>query len=667
MNQTIIRLSLLLLLCAPIITTQAQTQKGELVKGKLVSSDVDASEKHQYTIKLKNNQFVFLKLMQQGIDLKVTTYNTLGEKLEEFDSPNYRNGFELFTMTSDNAGEYMIEVESIDEKDHAGKYELFVQSIKPKAITQNEQVDELFTIWDTDDTPGAAVAIVQDGVIKYKNGYGLSNLEYDIPITPTSIFHIASVSKQFTVFSILLLEKQGKLSLDDDIRKYIPEVPDFGTTITLRHLASHTSGLRDQWNLLSMAGWRMDDVITKEHVLKLVSKQKELNFNPGEEYAYCNTGFTLLAEVVFRISDMSFAEFTEANIFEPLKMSNTLFYDDHEKIVKNRAYSYTSSTDGYKKSVLSYANVGATSLFTTVEDLSLWSMNFLNLTVGDATIIKKMNTPAILNNGEAFGGALGQFVGEYKGLNEIQHGGADAGYRSYLTRFPDENFAVIVFSNSAEFNSGTIAHKVVDIYLKDEIKTEENQEFDEESTSEIITLDQSIAATYVGDFELQPGFIIKISEKEGQLSALATGQAEVALTPISITEFKVEGVEAKVEFIPNAGMNIERIKLHQGGQIMDAPRVDSFDKTSVNLSDFSGEFYSEELSTTYSFAVVADSLVAKHSRLSDFNMSPIKKDIFTGEAWFFGQVEFIRDASNAITGCKVSNGRVRNLNFEKVK
>lgn len=664
MNQTIIRLSILLLLFIPISTIQAQIEKGALVKGKVISAEYDSTEKHQYRIALQKDQFVFLRLMQQGIDLKVTTYNTLNEKQEEFDSPNYRNGYELFTIASDKKGEYIIEVESIDEDGHFGNYELFVQGIKPKAITKNDQVDELFTAWDTNDTPGAAVAIVKDGAIIYKKGYGMANLEYDIPISPSSIFHIASVSKQFTVFSILLLEEQGKLSLDDDIRKYIPEVPEFGKTITLRHLASHTSGLRDQWNLLSMAGWRMDDVITKEHILKLVSKQKELNFNPGDEYAYCNTGFTLLAEVVSRISDMSFAEFTKANIFDPLNMSNTLFYDDHEKIVKNRAYSYHSDSGGYKKSVLNFANVGATSLFTTVEDLSLWSMNFSNIKVGDSTIINKMNTPEILNNGKTFGGALGQFVGKYKGLNEIQHGGADAGYRSYLTRFPDHNFAVIVFSNSAEFNSGRMAHKVVDVYLKDKIKTEDKQEeIKEKSTSEVIDIDQNIAETYVGDFELQPGFIIKVSSNDGQLSALATGQSEVLLTPLSTTEYKVEGVEAKIEFIPNAGKNIELIKLHQGGQIMEAKRVVAFDKTSVNLSEYSGEYYSEELSTTYHFTLVDDTLVAKHIRLSDVSLNLAKKDMFTGN---FGQIQFIRDANDTITGYKISNGRVRNLYFEKV-
>lgn len=542
-----------------------------------------------------------------------------------------------------------------------------IQSIKPKADTQSEQVDELFTAWNTNDSPGASVAVVKDGSIVYKNGYGMANLEYDIPNSPSTIFHIASVSKQFTVFSILLLEQEGKLSLEDDIRDYIPEVPDFGKTITLRHLASHTSGLRDQWNLLAMAGWRLDDVITKEHVLKLVSKQKELNFNPGDEFAYCNTGFTLLAEIVARVADQSFAEFTRSNIFDPLNMTNTLFYDDHEKIVKNRSYSYHADISGYKKSVLSYANVGATSLFTTVEDLSLWSMNFSNTKVGDTTIINKMNKLAVLNNGKTFGGALGQFVGKYKGLNEIQHGGADAGYRSYLTRFPDENFSVIVFSNSAEFNTGGIAHKVADIYLKDKISIEPKKEDSKkDNPSENITIDQNILSTYVGSFELQPGFIIKVMEENGQLSGQATGQPVVSLTPLSITEYKVEGVDAKIEFVPNEGEDIKLIKLHQGGQIMDAPRIKEFDISTVNLSDFSGDFYSEELSTTYSFMIVDGKLIARHSRLSDFSLNPIKEDVFSGAAWFFGQTEFIRDSNSTITGCKVSSGRVRNLYFKKV-
>ncbi|KAA3641262.1 MAG: serine hydrolase [Bacteroidetes bacterium] len=667
MNPLKITLIVLLISLFQVGTIQAQIQKGKLVKENAVSAEIAPGEKHQYTVDLKKDQFAFFKLMQEGVDLKVTTYDTEGNEIQEFDSPNGKFGPELFSIKTEKKGKYIIEVYPFDEKEPKGPYTLQIKHIKPRATTPEEQVDELFLPWDNTDSPGASVAVVKDGKIVHKNGYGMANLEYDIPNTPSTIFHIASVSKQFTAFSILLLEKQGKLSLDDDVRKHIPEVPDFGKTITLRHLANHTSGMRDQWNLLAMAGWRLDDVITKEHVLKLVSKQKELNFNPGDEYLYCNTGFTLLAEVVARVSGKSFAEFTETNIFEPLGMKNTLFYDDHEKIVKNRAYSYQSGNRGFKKSVLSYANVGATSLFTTVEDLSLWTLNFGNPKVGDTEVVKKLNTLAVLNNGTNFGGALGQFVGDYKGLKEISHGGADAGYRTFLTRFPDENFAVVVFSNSAEFNPGGLAHNIVDIYLKDKMEEPVKKEPAPEEKTEEVAIDAKTLSNYTGDFELQPGFIIKVVENDGKLSAQATGQPTVALNPITATEFKVEGVDAKVEFIPNNGKKVQLMKLHQGGQIMDAPRLKAFDPEKVNLSEFTGSFHSEELSTTYEFVLEEGKLVAKHQRSSDINLTAVKEDTFTGSIWFFRQVEFFRGEDGKIAGCKVSNGRVRNLEFVLVE
>ncbi|TRX48001.1 serine hydrolase [Fulvivirga sp. M361] len=658
-----IKLTTLLFLFFQLGGLQAQIQKGQVSKDKTISSEIGTTEKHQYKITLAKNQFALLEVLQQGVDLVVTTYDPKGEKIADFDSPNGKYGPELITLTSVDGGEYTLEIGHLNENQPAGEYALSLQKLKPKAATLSEKVDELFIGWDSNETPGAAVAVVKDGSVIYKKGYGMASLEYDVPISPSTIFHIASVSKQFTVFSILILEKEGKLSLDDDIRKYLPEVPDFGKTITLRHLASHTSGLRDQWNLLALAGWRLDDVITKEHVLKLVRKQKNLNFAPGDEFVYCNTGFTLLAEVVARVSGKSFAEFTKANIFEPLEMSNTLFYDDHEKIVKNRAYSYYQDSTGYKKSVLNYANVGATSLFTTVEDLSRWALNFSTGKVGNEAIFKKMNTPAVLNNGKTFGGALGQFVGEYRGLSQIQHGGADAGYRSFLVRFPDQKFSVAVFSNDASFNSRKMAHNVVDIYLKDDLKAEPKKET--ENKKESIVVDVNTLNNYVGDYELQPGFIISVTQENGQLSAQATGQPVVSLIPLSKTEFDVKGIAAKITFVPGDAEKIKLIKLAQGGQIMDAPRVKSFDKTAVKLSDFTGRFYSEELSTEYHFKVVGEKLLVQHRRLSDLELSPVKEDVFSANAWFFGQVEFVRDANNVISGCKVSSGRVRDLWFQK--
>ena len=283
-----------------------------------------------------------------------------------------------------------------------------------------EKVDQLFSEWDKWDSPGAALAVIKDGSIIYKRGYGSANLEYNIAITPSTIFHVASVSKQFTAFAITMLAQEGKLALDDDVRKYLTEVPDFGKTITIRHLIHHTSGLRDQWELLAMAGWRLDDVITKQHILKMVRHQKELNFEPGEEYLYCNTGYTLLAEIVERVSGQSFREYTEANIFKPLGMTNTHFHDDHEMIVKNRAYSYAPDKDsGFRKSVLSFANVGATSLFTTVEDLAKWIQNFDDGRVGGAAVIEQMHERGILNNGGKLNYAFGLVLMNTKNSREL--------------------------------------------------------------------------------------------------------------------------------------------------------------------------------------------------------------------------------------------------------
>ncbi|MGC9327227.1 MAG: serine hydrolase domain-containing protein, partial [Candidatus Hinthialibacter sp.] len=246
----------------------------------------------------------------------------------------------------------------------------------------SDRVDSLFSRWAKSDSPGCAAAVMRDGSILYQQGYGMANLEYGIPITPSSIFHIASISKQFTAFAILLLEDEGKLSVEDDIRDYLPEMHDFGETIRIRHLIHHTSGLRDQWELAKIGGWRMDDVITQQHLLNLNFYQKELNFEPGERFVYCNSGYTLLAEIVSRVSGRPFPEFCQIRIFEPMAMKNTHFHMDHQRIVPHRTYSYFPSGEGFTNAPLNFANAGATSLFTTVQDMAKWDQNFYEPVVG---------------------------------------------------------------------------------------------------------------------------------------------------------------------------------------------------------------------------------------------------------------------------------------------
>ena len=526
------------------------------------------------------------------------------------------------------------------------------------------QIDGIFAEYDSNDKPGAAVAVVKDGELVFSKGYGSANLEYDIPVTASTIFHVASVSKQFTAFSVLLLAEQGKLNFDDDVRKYIPEVPDFGKRITLRHLASHTSGLRDQWNLLAMAGWRLDDVITKEHILKLVAKQQELNFEPGEEFLYCNTGFTLLAEVVSRVSGKSFAEFTKSEIFDPLGMSNTLFYDDHEKIVKNRAYSYYTDDSGYKKSVLSYANVGATSLFTTVEDLCSWALNFEKPEVGSKQTHDEMNSLAKLNNGETFGGAYGQFINDYKGLKQIQHGGADAGYRTYLGRFPDQQFAVAVFSNYADASPGRLALDVADIFMKDEIQAE-TTETPAETVS--ISLSKEEMRAFEGNYWNEAGsYARKISIVNDTLLYSRGENNASQLVPINENTFQMlnVGVDLKVTFENEEGQKRMIVVIDDGEPII-SESYNPADYSNEELAEFTGSFYSQELSTSYHLTIKNDTLVATHARHDDIVITPIKEDTFSANRWFYGLIRFERDNSRAITGMRVSSGRVRDLYFEK--
>ena len=633
---------------------------GDLMPGVTVEGQLSVNEPKVYNVMLDSNVYVYGEVNQLSVDVVVNLKDSADNIISSYDGP--AEGLEIFTFEVSKKGPYKIEVAPF--KNDSGLYSIELKSVEPIASTPEKRTDQLFMKYTGKESPGAAVAVVKNGEILYKNGFGMANLEYDIPITPSTIFHIASVSKQFTAFAILLLEKEGKLSLDDDIRKFIPEVPDFGKKITLRHLANHTSGLRDQWNLLALAGWRLDDVITTEQILKLISKQKELNFNPGDEFLYCNTGYTLMAEVVSRVSGKSFPEYTDEHIFKPLKMTNTLFYDDHEKIVKNRAYSYYADTNGYKKSVLSYANAGATSLFTTVEDLSLWAMNFENPVVGDMDLVNKMSQRAVLNNGDTITYALGQDVSRYKGINMISHSGGDAGYRTFLGRFPDQNFSVIVFSNDASFNPVASALRVADLYLKDEIAPEKKVE--KKETNEITSsVNIDTLKAYAGAYELQPGFILTITEEDGRLFGQATGQPRVGLKAISSTEFSIIGVDAILTFHRDADNKINLLKLHQGG-VFDAPRMMPFDKSAVNLGEFTGQFHSDELSTDYTFIIKNDTLIATHPRLGDIKMTPIKTDIFNGNTWFFGQTEFIRDQNKSIIGCKVSSDRVRNVWFKKV-
>lgn len=533
---------------------------------------------------------------------------------------------------------------------------------------QNPQgeVDKVIAAMVKPESAGATVAVAKDGDILFSKGYGLANVEYNIPNSPRTIFHVASVSKQFTAFAIAMLANEGKISLDDNIRKYLPELHDFGSKITIRHLVHHTSGLRDQWNLLALAGWRLDDVITKNQVLRLISHQDELNFKPGEEFSYCNTGYTLMGEIVSRVTGKSFADWCSENMFKPLGMDRTLFYDDHEKIVKDRAYSYNESPQGLKKSVLSYANAGATSLFTTAEDLTKWSDNFYKMKVGNKEIMKQMEERGILNKGDTLSYAFGQDISKYKGVRTIAHSGGDAGFRTFLLRFPEQRYSIVVLSNLGSFNTAALAYSIADIYLKKYL-TEDTKPAGEKSAApagESIAVKESVLKLYEGLYQLNKEMIVTIKLDGGKLTAQATGQPMIPLTANSETEFVVEGYGIKIAF-KQSDKPATDFTLYQGGQALLAPRVKPFDSKSIDLKSYTGVYYSPELQTSYDITLRNDTLIVNHIRHEPVAMTAVAKDGFTTNAWFMSRIDFNRNAQSEITGFKASSGRVKNVRFVK--
>ncbi len=531
-----------------------------------------------------------------------------------------------------------------------------------KSKTQTK-IDKIFENWNKSDSPGAALAVVKGKKVVYTQGYGSANLEYDIPITPKTVFHVASVSKQFTAFAITMLAESGKLSLDDDIRLHLPEIPDFGKTITIRHLIHHISGLRDQWELLAMAGWRLDDVITKNHILKMVRRQKDLNFDPGEEYLYCNTGFTLLAEIVERITKKPFRDWTQENIFTPLDMTHTHFHENHEQIVKNRSYSYSPQGEGFRKRVLSFANVGATSLFTTVEDLAKWVMNFESKVIANDAVMTQMHEQGILNSGEKINYAFGLSIGEYKGLKTVGHGGSDAGFRSQVVRFPEEDFAVIVLSNLSAISTNRLAMQVADIYLSKKTKAKKSPKKKVERTS--VALDPKILEFYEGQYQIRPDYVLTIKKQDKQLTVQGTGGRKYVLYAESERLFFRRNANFEIFFEINNVGHITKITIRDNGRELEGIKILPVQFTSEQLAEYTGEYYSRELETFYRIVFDEGRLIATHRKHDDFPLTAITPDYYSGTEWFFRKVHFTRDNTNSINGFLVTGGRVRNLRFTK--
>ena len=540
-----------------------------------------------------------------------------------------------------------------------------------------KQVDKVFAKWDRADSPGCALGVYRGGQIVYKRGYGMEDLNEDVHITPGTVFHVASMSKQFTATSIVLLAQQGKLSLDDDVRKYIPELPDFGQKITIRNLVHHTSGLRDQWALLELAGWRYSkDLITNEDVMSVMTRQKELNFKPGERHVYCNTGYTLMGLIVKRVSGISLREFTTKNIFEPLGMPHTHFRDDHAEIIKHDAVGYEQEPGKpFEISITNFDTVGATSLHTTVEDLQRWDENFYHPKVGGDAFVRQMLERGKLNNGEELDYAFGLVLGKYKGLPTVDHGGADAGYRSDMTRFPEQHLSVAVLCNSAETSPSGLARQVADIVLAKEIKAAEAATPAKEAAVKSsgapvpVALTTEQMAGFTGLYwNREDDAFVKIFVKDGKLQGDTGGDEPLVLKPFAESRFHIAdkpwGDQVEIHFVAPSGDKPRRMEQSFGGG---KPSVfetaEAFNPSAAELSEYAGAYVSEEIDPVYRIVLEGDKLSLLRLKHKADRLRPAVRDVFTGD---IGTMRFTREPGNGhVSGFVLDAGRIQNFRFVK--
>ena len=528
-------------------------------------------------------------------------------------------------------------------------------------LTTTQRIDQIFERWDRPGTPGCAVGVARQGRVVYTHGYGMANLEYGVRIRPDTIFESGSVAKQFTAAAIGLLALDGKLSIDDPVRRYVPELPDFGTPILIRHLLTHTSGLRSQWSMLSLAGRPPGLAVhTIPEILELVSFQKELNFPPGDEFLYNNTAFTLLGVVVQRVSGKPLAEFSQERLFKPLGMNRTQWRDDFTKIVERRATAYRVFPDGTFRTNMPFTHViGNGGLLTTVGDLLIWNENFDNPRVGGRALVDQLQTRGRLNDGFEIAYAHGLFVQDYRGVREISHGGSTAGYQTFLARFPDERLSVAVLCNTSGTNPGGYAHHVADVFLGDRLKpflTVKAVEVPAEMLGRAAGLyrDRSTDACLRLTWDKEQ----KVVRAEGQaLTPTGDGLLSTADASSTLTFDTGGGGAAWPTAVP------ERITERQRGA---KPRVLHYElpwtPVPAQLAEFVGEYVSDELNVTYTVLEGDGGLVVRFRPAQCFPLAPAFTDGFEGDGDIF---HFTRDVAGKVDGFHVYAGRVWHLRFVK--
>lgn len=648
-------------------------EEGSLKVNEARSSKLTLKTADEYTVNVKKNTFVFGAVNQMSVDVVVSVHDTDGKKLAEFDEPS--RGPEYFHFESDKAGLYKIKVAPFEEE--TGDYEISLSRVEPIAKKPEDRVDQLMSQYDNKTTPGGVVAVIKGGEVAFSKAYGMANLTYEVPFEVDTRTNIGSTSKQFTAYAILLLAQQNKLSLDDDFRKHIPELPDLGETVTLRHALTHTTGYREFLNTIAMTGRRLDrgDWIDRDEIIKIVQRQPELQNSPGAEFNYNNTGFALLAEVVARVGKKSFPQWMSENVFQPLEMSNTFVRANPRTIVERASMGYAPDKNGnYRESPDLGAARGAGSIYTTIGDLAKWIKNYRTGELGGSEIFKQVSTPNKLTDGKATEYGFGLFIDQFEGQRRIHHGGADTAHRSMVMFFPELDAAVITQSNNAAFDS-SISVSVARVFFEEDLGKKEDVKSEEALTqekavasqeAEVATIEGEAFDKFAGRFELEEmaGVVFTFFREGDKFFAQPTGRPKREITPTGPTSFKVNGIEAEFVFHPDEKGEMNMLTFKQNGA-QKGKRIpaDPWSPDAEKLDAYDGRYFSDELETFYRIVIIDDKLVLKVRRMEDAALSPTSENLFLSEQGT--ELQFQEQEDGKFMKLLVSNGRTRGVLFSR--
>jgi CubicO group peptidase (beta-lactamase class C family) len=532
------------------------------------------------------------------------------------------------------------------------------------AKPDDSAVDKIFPAYDKPASPGCSLGVIRDGSFVYRRGYGEGSLELAVSLTSESVFYMGSVSKQFTAASIVILEHRGLLSLDDDVHKYIPELPDYGHPITLREMLHHTSGFRDYLGLLTLSGRDVADVYTFPELLDLVTRQKGLNFTPGDKYSYSNTNYLLLAEVVHRVSKEPLSEFAQKNIFQPLHMTHTRFFDDRTEVVPGRVAAYEPGPKGdfLVDWSTNFDKVGDGGLMSSVDDLLRWDQNFYDDKLADGSVMKELQVRGRLNSGKEIDYALGLQISDYRGLPTVEHGGNLFGYNTELLRFPKQRFTVICLCNVASANAEGLARRVADLYLASDFTSETGPPV---ATGVAATRSAFDPAPYAGSYEdASHDGVRTFVARNGRLG-LQQGTSAIPMIPVSLGRFTLSQNspdDVNVAFEAR-GTKMRAIFKEAGEEELVLTRVDTPRLSAEDLLQYAGNYTSTELHTEYRFTVEQMQLVLHNGWSPPLPLSPLARDEFNDEDSL--TLVFTRDPGGKISGFEVFKQRAKGMIFTR--